>query len=108
MERFSGPLLGLLTDFQEAFLDQVEVLLDVALEGLLLEPAENLRRFKYLKLVCAGGALVFVQEFDHVGVVVKLYQAEHVAGAELWHVDLADVGRRVREKLSKHAYGLFD
>ena len=51
---------------------------------------------------------MFVQELDHVGVVVKLYQAEHVARAELRHVDLADVGRRVREELGQHTYGLFD
>ena len=61
-----------------------------------------------LKLIGALRALVLVQELDHVRVVVEFDQAEHIVGAELGHVDLADIGGGVREELRKPIHGLLD
>lgn len=84
-----SPLLRLLRDTQKAFLDKVEVFLDIARNCLLFEPVENLGGIEDLKRFVA--LLVLVQELDHRGVVVELDEAEHVVGAKLRHMDLANV-----------------
>ena len=67
----------------------------LTVEAFLLEPAQNLVSFEDLKLVGPFLTLVLVEEFDHVSVMVELYQAEHVVRAKLRHVNLADVRARV-------------
>lgn len=49
--------------------------------------------FVNFKFVRAFRALVLMQELHHIHVVVEFNQAEHVVGAKLRHVNLANVGR---------------
>ena len=71
--------MTLFRNLEQAFLDQIEVLLNVTLKLLLiLKPVKNLRCLKNLEFVFTFGALVLVQEFDHESVMMELDQTEHV------------------------------